>query len=296
MSETKLNFRLRVARTLGIVEVITTSAGGDSAGTTFIAEEMADKEPLLVGDEWAYRVSDGTTRKVVNYQKTETMAVVSRAYASTIASAEVMHLYKRFSPNEIDEALRRALIESYPYIASVIVDTSITMSDDTFEETIPSTILDLERMLGGIVQVEVDTSLATYPYVDMVKWTTREQASAAGEGLTLLIHPSEHLSGRKLRLIGLGAVTYPASEAATLPLPEMSLQLLALMTISKLYEQAVSIPTGDVGHGGGMMGTYQQAFDAKKDAWAVLLDPTRMLDANSGAQVNLPFAFHADPS
>ena len=296
MSETKANFRLRVARALGIVEEVTTTSAGDSGGTTFVSAEMADKQPLLTGNEWALDVTQGETRKIVGYQPTETMAVVNRAYTAQVANSTSMQLYKRFSPSDIDEALRLALKASYPYIASVVVDTSITMADDTYEVAIPSTITDLERMLGARVQVEVDTNVATYPYADMQRWTTREAAAAAGESYTLLIHPSEHISGRTVRLIGLGPITFPATEAATLPLPETALELLALMTISKLYGRTAGVPSGDLQHAGAMMAQYQGLYDQFKDAWAITLDPGNLLDTHSGVGFNLPFAFHAEPS
>lgn len=295
MTTTKADFRLACARRVGLVVPVTTTAAGAADGSTFVAAGLIDQFPTDVTDKWVYRPGTSETRRIVAHDVPDSIAAVDRPFATQVADQTQLYVFKRFTPTEFDDALRDALNDVYPYLAQVIVDESLTLSQDTYEYTIPSAIRDLDRMMGGKVSLKVDTNVASYPYVEMRAWDTRRAITTASQSFKLVVHPSEHISGRTVRLEGLGPLAYPATDSDSIPLDAPELDLLVYMTLANLYAASQGAPYGDTGASGALEAKYRAMFEKEKDVKGLVLEPTQLKDNNRGVDLNLPIAYYATP-
>ena len=292
MAETRAAFRLRVARMVGAVDEYTTTAAGASDGSTVAIDALLDEYPSDTGSVYVWDNTQEEMRRVVEYEPVEAVLAVNRPFTAQVADDTVVYLFKRFTPADYNRALRTAIHDAYPYLARSVVDTSLTVLADTYEYNIPSTIEDLERMMGGKVWMQVNSDVATYPYAELKMWTTRRQNDASAESYKLVIHPDEHIVGRVLRLQGLGPLTFPATDAATIPLPSQALNLLAHLTAAHLYAQTRGDAHGDTTHAQQQEAYFRGMYEQRKDIDGLLLDPTDLRDVNGGLFIPDALAYH----
>lgn len=295
MPTTRANLRLEAARRLGLVSSITTSSEGHASGHTFVAVGLLDKFPTSLNELWVYNPSTSEERRVVNYDEPEGIAQVNRPFAAQIATSTTLYIFRRFAPSAYNDALQSAITDVYPYLAQMVVDTSLTTASEQYEYTIPSSIVSLERMDGGRVEMEVNTNDSDYPYVELRLWETRE-ALTTSRTHTLLIHPNELVADRTLRLRGLGYLTNPSTDAATVPLEGVQATLLIYKLIANLYAQAQGAPAGDGAMAQQMEAKYLAMFEQKRDEWGIILDPTDLRPPAGGHTRDLPLAYNAEPS
>lgn len=284
-----------VARRVGLVTDITTTSAGDTNGNTFVSTELLDRFPTSLSELWVYEPGNAEARRVVHYDEPEGIAFVNRPFSAQVGGGTQLYIFRRFSPDEFDEALRIAVEECYPYLSQVIVDTSLTTAADTYEYTVPSSIHDLERMYGGKVEIEANTGDADYPYLELRHWDTR-RVYGASPSYKLLIHPSELMPGRTLRVFGLAPLTYPATDATTIPLDPPQINLLAYLTLANLYAIQQGAPAGDSNASAGLEAKFRAMYEQKRDEWGITLDPTDLRPPTGGVQRDLPIAYNADPS
>lgn len=298
MSETKAAFRLRVARRLGLVTEVTTTSVGLANGKSAVSLELADHFTSQASMEGKF-VKDNTQtewRRGIAYTPASGTISFGRGFTAQVADTTAIEVYDTFSPTDYDEALRAAIEEAYPYLAQLIVDTSVTLAANTYEYTIPSTILDLERMLGGKVERQHNTSVATYPYDEVLNWTTRHTQLTASQTYQLVVPVEEHITDRVLRITGLGLLVYPAADTDSLPLDSTGLNLLAYLTTAKLYSRAQNVGSEDRGFAEAQEQKYIGLWERFKDVWGDILDPTSMPRSDTGGVGDLPLARFAEPS
>lgn len=293
MSEAKAAFRLRIGRLLRIVTEVTTSADGEVGGSQVVAIELTDHF-LSSGDLEGQRIwvaSDGgEARRIAVYEPTSGETKLTRPFSTNpiVASTDII-VYMDFTPDDIDRALEQALSEVYPYLAQVLVDESLTTIAGQHEYTIPATILDLEPMLGGRVLVEDNTGVSTWPYAAVPNWSTRRTVATAGSTYTLLIPPHIIPNSRTLRLIGLGELANPATDAALIPLESQQLVLLSYKVVEVLFRNAPVSGSQDKTFAEGMEGKYRGLYEGNKDEWAQVL----VLSGVEGfVPLDLPLAFN----
>ena len=275
MAETKAAFRRRVGRLTRLVRVITTTAAGNAGGTTAVADSLLDYYPAnaVARGLFCYHPVTFLWRRVSDYDTSSPPTITfSRAFSAQVAGSVALELYSTFPPEDFDEALRQALSEVFPYLATKVYDTSLTTAVNTYEYTIPSSILDMTRTLGARVEYQANTSEPTYPYQTIYGWTVRDNNGAR----TLLIPPHEHPGARVLRLTGFGTLAYPATDATSIPLDEYQLQLLAYKTAEVLYRSAVTDPNTDRSFFDGQAARYNALFEQHKDGWGLVIEPTPM--------------------
>ena len=289
MSETRAAFRLRVARLIGAVDELTTSSAGAADGSTLVIDELLDDYPSDTGSVYVWDDTQAEMRRVVEYEPVEGLLAVNRPFSAQVANSTTVYLFKRFRPSAYDTALRSALQDAYPYIASQVVNTSLTTAASTYEYTIPAAIEELERMLGGKVELQADPDVSTYPYQELVQWTTRRDDTAGT--YKLIIHPDELIVGRTLRLTGLAPITFPATDATAIALPSQALNLLAYLTAAHLYVASRGAPHGDVNHAVQQESYFRGMFEQRKDIDGIVLDPTA-IQSNDGLGYNPPLAYH----
>lgn len=293
MSTTKANFRLSVARRLGVVKSITTSSDGDASGNTFVAVGLLDNFPTDLAEIWVYDPTQLEARRIVNYDEPEGICLVNRPFSAQVASGATLYIFRRFSPENYDDALRQAVEDCYPYLAQKVVDTSLTTVANQYDYTIPATIKSMERMDGATVEIEVTPGK---PYVELRLWDTRTVLTTSTQSYTLVLNPHEFLAGKTLRLTGLAPLAYPAADSDSLPIDAPQTTLLSLMVIKALYEQVQGAPGGDANAAAQREGKYLAEYERYKDAWGIVLDPTDLMPPIGGSRVDLPLAYNAEPS
>lgn len=295
MATTKAAIRLRAARRLGLVDTITTTSAGHADGHTFVATGLLDNFPTSLSEMWVYDPDQEESRRIINYDEPEGIAFVNRPFTAQINSADTLYIFRRFSPAAFDQALEQAVEDVYPYLFQRIVDTSLTTAAETYEYTIPASIRDLERMLGGKVEMQVRTDDADYPYVPLRMWETREAVTTASSSYTLVIHPDELVAGRTLRLRGIAPLAYPAGEADTVPVDAPQVNLLVFMVIANLYATTYGAPEGDSNRASGIEGRYRTLFETMRDQWGMTLDPEDIRPPIDGFDRDLPLAYNSTP-
>lgn len=297
MAETKAAFRRRIGNMLGILTATTATSNGAADFTTVVSTNLLDNFP---NDEDAtgaviYRVLDATWRRIASWTAGNTAtATMSRAFATPlVASAEAIELYTNFTPDVIDNALKLALTECYPYIAAEVVDTSLSIVANQFEYTIPTTIRDLNQTNGATVEFQINTSITTFPYQRLSNWKVRTAAGAHTLVLPIPLPPI----GRTLRLCGLGILSYPATDTTSIPLLEDNLQLVAYKTAEILYRQTNAASPDDT-FNQTQAAMYNKLFEDFKDRFGTIV-PSGVFN-NSSDQLTYRYGdlaeFNSDPS
>ena len=297
MAETKAAFRRRVGRMLRILTTATATGGG---ADTFIAASLLDHFPTDddMVDAAIYSTDKSAWRRCSAWDASTFTGTVNRAWASAI-STDALEIYNTFNPDELDAALQDALTEAYPYLATQVVNTSLVGVLSQYEYTIPSAITDLNRMLGGKVEVEWDTAVATYPYKEVRGWTTRDTRMGNASGAHTLIIPPAELPAvdSTIRLTGLGVLSYPSADATSIALPEEALRLLAYKVCEVIWRDYAPQATGrDRDYANAQAQKYTAQFDRYKDMFGIWLEPTAMRDTNLSSGLDLALARFAEPA
>lgn len=274
MAESKANFRRRVARNDASLLQVTTSANGAADGTTLIADELVD---YAHGENSLQRAlvtrvntgGDIEIRRISEWTVSTATLTVSRAFSEQVSSGEAIDIYRKFAPAEIDNALRVALTEVYPDIAQLVVDETLVTVADQYEYALPAAIFDLDRSFGGRVLIEIDPDVATFPYEEVLNWSIRQ----SGETKTLLL-PSFVKAGLTIRLIGLAPLTFPATEATTLPAPNTTLDLLSYKVLSLLYRRGIQTAGEDREFLLTFSDRYEQLYQTYVSRWGQTLYPS----------------------
>jgi hypothetical protein len=293
MSETKAAFRRRLARLLVILHTGTTSEAGTTLSVVCLPLIDHYSEDDSMNGSSIYDVTGTEWRRVSSWLASSGTAAVNRAFTASQASGRAIEVYEQFTPDELDDALRMALDEAYPYVAEEIVDTSLTGIASQYEYTVPNTIRDLSRMRGGKVQYEIDTAVTTFPYADIDYWDVRPASGSQ----TLVLPNAGFYVGRTLRLTGWGAPTYPATDATLLPLPADNLTLLAFKAAQIAWRSGPGLSGRDEEFARAMSSHYEKLFEANKDLWGVKMVPSPMAPVGTFPYGELPLAYiHRDPS
>lgn len=291
-AETKAAFRRRVARIYGGVLELTTSGAGTT--TTVVCAGLADYFPeddSLAG-VFIYDVVNEAWRRVQDngWNATSTTATVGRAYGSAPGDAAAIEVYQRYSPREIDDALRMACSECYPDLAVLITDESLVAGDDVltphttetasrYTYVIPSTIRDLEPTLGGRVSWQVNTSDATYPWAGVYSWLVRTHA-----GIQTLQINEPVPAGRSIRLEGRGIIPYPPRDSDLLAMPEDALQLLAYKTAALLWRPSPLGASASREADTYFSDRYEGLYQANKNAWGTIVRSAPLRDNNTSVR------------
>ena len=297
MAETKAAFRRRVGRMLRILVTATATSGG---GSSFVAASLLDHFPTDddMVDAAIYSATQSTWRRCSAWVASTFTGTVNRTFPIAIGT-DALEVYNTFNPDELDAALQDALTEAYPYLATQVVNTSLIGVVSQYEYTIPSTITDLNRMLGGKVEAEVDTAVSTYPYQEVRGWTTRDTRMGNASGAhTLIIPPAEMPGvGNTIRLTGLGVLPYPSTDATSIPLSEEALRLLAYKVCEVIWRDYAPQATGrDRDYASSQAQKYAAQYDRYKDMFGIWLEPTAMQNMNLTSGLDLALARFAEPA
>ena len=282
MSETRAVFRRRVARMMGMVTEVTTSAAS-TAADKFISEEVLDYFPTgnaLVGMA-AYIVPAEEWRRVSAWTETTHVAQVTRDYSDIPANNSKIEIYRTFLPPELDEAINGAIEEAYPYLAEKVVDTSITVQADVYEYALPPTIRDLHPVLGGQVEWEQNTLIETFPYRSVIRWDIRFSSTLG----TLKLYDIRGLLGRTLRLVGLGQLAQPESDSDVIELNADGLRLLSYKAAELLYRSAPDDDNRDRQFYRESEAKYAALFEVNKDRLGVILEGDLAVPVAGGERV-----------
>lgn len=293
MAETKAAFRRRVGRILQILRTGTTSGTGTT--TTFIAIALTDYYPAddSLNGASVYDVAASEWRRVTDWVASTGTGTVNRAYTNSQASARSIEVYEQFTPQDVDDAILMAMTESYPYVATRVVNESLVGIANQYEYTVPSTIRDLERTRGGRVQWQINTATTTFPYADAEHWDVRTSGSAQ----TLTLPDANAMTGRTIRLIGWGVPSFPATDATSIDLEEDVLQLLAFKVAEIAWRTGPRLTGRDAEFAQAMSSYYGQKFDEHKDTWGVKMVPGKLQPPEDFPYVDSPLAyFHSTPS
>lgn len=293
MAETKAQFRARLGRLLQVYRSSTLSSSGTT--TTFICLPLTDYYPAndSLNGASVYDTAASEWRRVTDWVAATGTATVNRAYSNSQASARTIEIYEQFTPDDLDDALRQALTEAYPYVATRVVDTSLTGVSGQYEYTVPTTIRDLERMRGGRVQWQVNTAIATFPYADASHWEVR----TSGTTQTLVLPDANAMAGRTIRLIGWGIPTYPSTDATSITLEEDVLQLLAYKAAEIAWRTGPRATGRDAEFAGLMSNSFATRFKERQDQWGVRMVPGNLSTPDDFPYSDAPLAyFHSSPS
>lgn len=294
MAETKAAFRARLGRLLTIYRSSTLEAGGST--TQFVCMPLTDVygvDSALNGAS-VYDVAAAEWRRVTAWIASTGTGTVNRAYTNSQAAARVIEVYEQFTPQDLDDALRMACVEAYPYITALVVDsTTLTVIANTYEYAVPATILDLDRMRGGHVEWQVNTAITTFPYAEFSHWSVRTN----GATRTLVLDDIYGKTARKIRLTGWGIQSFPSTDATSIALDDDSLQLLAFKAAEIAWRTGPRLTGRDADFAAAMSKGFHDRFEEMKDTWGVKLEMGKLQNPNDYPFVDRPLAYnHADPS
>lgn len=275
-AETKAAFRRRVSRLYkGVIQVTPTA----STTTTLTIAALADYFPAAssMGGCSIYELALKEWRRVSDWNPTTGVVTVGRAYTSAPGTSDVVDVYRRFNPHDIDDAIQQACTASYPDIAVTVVDESIVIGDDPlttnttadkkwYTYVLPSTIRDLNPLMGGKVSYEINTADATHPYAPVTHWDVRMSL-----GVQTLQLFGRYPTGRKLRLEGRGILPYPSQDNDLILLPLDTLQLLAYKTAAILFGTQPINASEDNALDLAFEQRFTSMYEANKDRWGTVV-------------------------
>ena len=274
MAETKAAFRLRVGLKLGTVFELTATTGGST--TTAVITELVDEFPNSgdLNEAALYDTVATEWRRVNDWDATTTIVTVSRAFTNS-TNSRVFELYILYTPSQIDRAFRQALAEAYPYIAANKVDETLSVADaNDYEHTLPAGIRDLNAFLGGSVWSQInDTS--EFPFRRVLNWSVRTVDGVR----TLVLGALDGLVGKTLRLIGLGNLTFPATDATSIPLNEAELELLATKVCEVIWRPSATEAATDRQFMQDRSQFWGQKYDELKDILGTTIPPGQHIPA-----------------
>jgi hypothetical protein len=291
MAETKAAFRRRLARLIRILRTGTTSGTGDF--DTVVCLPLIDHYPVddaLTGSS-LYDVTGSEWRRVSDWVASTGTATVQRAFTATQASGRAIEIYEQFSPDDLDDALRMALDEVYPYIATEVVDQTLTVIADQHDYNMPAAIRDVERMLGGKVEWEHDEPHSLY--AEFQGWTYRTSSGSR----TIMLPNIAGTVGRNIRVTGLGVLTFPSTDATSISLDSDTLQLLAYKAAEIVWRTGPGLTGRDAEFADAQSKRFAELYEMKKDAWGVIVRPSKLRGPADVAIIDAPLAYNnADPS
>lgn len=224
--------RRGLGKMLNIHTQVTTSGAGTT--TTLVATALSDYFPAAadVKGRYAHRQTTSEWRRITAYNTSTFTATLNRAMGTTIAGSTVIDLYAIWDPSMLDRAIEQACDEVYPDLMNTLVDESLTTVARQYEYTVPTAIRDLHREWGAKVWVKEVTTIATFPYAEILDWEVRDN-----EGVRKLVIPVDEYmpAGRTIRLRGYAPLAFPASDAATFPLTSEQIRLLQYKAASILF-------------------------------------------------------------
>jgi len=284
MAESAAVFRLRIGRLTNSAQTFTTSSAGDAGGVTLVSTALLDH---FIGNDmgvgrYFYHTTADEWRRATDFDLSTSKVTVSRTFTTDpVANSVAFEMYRNFNPDEIDNAVTAALEESYPYIATKVVDETLTGVADTYTYTIPSNILELNRLMGAKVSFVINTGTASYPYRRVNRWIVR--------GTTLQIFELIP-AGRTIRLEGTDVALLSEINDVT------TLRLLAYKTAEILYRAAAQPTNEDHVFAAAQAEKFETLFDAKKDVWGILVDTSQLDDLRIGVSGGGEIAENNTPS
>ncbi len=201
-----------VARNLGGVYLESTATGGTTTtmvDTTGLQGQYADD---YLNDCWvsiitdaggAHAAPEGQSRRVSDFVGSTGTITVATAFSASPANGDTYRVWSVAPKAELLDAVAEALRAAWPAFYQRVVDTTLTIEDDTYEYTLPAAIEYLQ-------EVELQGNEDSEYYVPLNNWRTRKESG--GTRTLILDHRQSYTTDYTLRLVGIGPLDYPAND------------------------------------------------------------------------------------
>lgn len=160
---TLATLRQRISEELGAWKTISTTAAGESGGTTLVSTEFSDFEEDALKEKYI-KVTSGVTLETRKIQSVEALTGTVRPYrifTAQIASGVTVELHD-FDPTQIHASINRAIRDAYPHLCKSIFDTTLisgnVLPNCSFEEWTSSSYPDYWAASASTL-----TKSTTYP-------------------------------------------------------------------------------------------------------------------------------------
>lgn len=157
---------------------------------------------------------------------------LSPALASAVANGDTCELTRRFTPDELNEAINWAAVEAFPSASRVIVNTANMTNQQIYQYAVPN---DMKSVLSVEIESAANagsTVMATrgHPYTQVPFVIIRE-----GVRQTIEIK-RQYSANRRLRITGLGLASPMAVNADYCELIDPQLNILVYLAAARLFD------------------------------------------------------------
>ncbi|MDE2103975.1 MAG: hypothetical protein KGL39_42455 [Patescibacteria group bacterium] len=157
---------------------------------------------------------------------------LSPALGSAVASGDNCELSRRFTPDELNDAINWAAVEAYPAISRVIINTANMTSQQIYQYGVPN---DMKSILSVEIESAANagsTVMATrgHPYTQVPYKILKE-----GPRQTIEIK-RQYSANRRLRMIGLGLVSPMAADADYCEVIDPQINVLIYYAAARLFD------------------------------------------------------------
>lgn len=201
-----------VARNLGGVYLESTATGGTT--TTIVDSDNLKGQYAddYLNDCWVSIITDaggvhlppeGESRRVSDFAGSTGTITVPTNFSAAPAMEDTYRVWSVAPKAELLDAVAEALRAAWPAFHQRVVDTSLTVEEDTYEYALPAAIEYLQ-------EVEIQGNEDSEYYVPVTNWRTRKESG--GTRKLILDHTQSYTTGYSLRLVGIGPLDYPAND------------------------------------------------------------------------------------
>ena len=183
---------------LGLVMRTYRATGACTSGTTLtVVDSSRDEEDDYWNKGWV-TVKDVSntvtetkeTREISDFTTAAGTMTVLQAFSFTVAASDTYEIHKKFSVDELNEAINEAIRRTRDKIFSKTYATDTTVAS-TYSYAMASTTGEVYA-----VELQADSSISTYPYYHLLKWRplwsgstqTIQLDTAVDTGYTLRFH------------------------------------------------------------------------------------------------------------
>lgn len=157
---------------------------------------------------------------------------LSPALGTAVANGDTCEVTRRFTPDELQEAINWAVVEAYPSASRLMINTANMTSQQIYQYAVPN---DMKSVLSVEIESAANagsTVMATrgHPYTQVPFMILRD-----GVRQTIEIK-RQYSANRRLRIVGLGLASPMVSDNDYCELIDPQLNILVYLAAARLFD------------------------------------------------------------
>ncbi len=216
-----------------------TATGASTTSATFTSPRVTRFSTASYFNNWF--MNDVTNSKWSQVSASSLSAgtltlTLSPALGTAVASGDTCELTRRFTPDELNEAINWSVTEAYPTISREIINTANMTNQQIYQYAVPN---DMKSVLSIEIESAANagsTVMATrgHPYTQVPFTILRE-----GPRLTIELK-RQYSANRRLRIKGIGLASPMASDADYCEVVDPQINVLVYLAAARLFDTYIA--------------------------------------------------------